>query len=626
MNKVIGIIASNNQLKNKIEKIYQKDVEKGNIIIDIIDVEKLEEQGKILMRKGAQAIIGRGGGYKLILDTVNIPIIPFNMKVIDLLRAIKIASQSSKKIILILGYDEVFFNYDEYRDLIDVDINEEWFKSKFEIKDKVDKYIPIKDEIIIVGSGIACSLANDYGMENVFINASDESIKEVVEYCKNLLDTLEDEKFNNEVLTNTLDGIKDGVIVIDTYGNIIIYNDGAQKILKLEKQNVINKQILKVFPNMEWLMECLYKNKNSKRKIRYINDLVVNTRGTLIRVDKNTYGVLGIIQDITKLQNLERKIRIDLNKKGMCARYSFDDFIFKDNVSKEFIEESKKIGISDYTVLLYGESGSGKEILAHSIHNISKRKDKPFVAINCATIAENLLESELFGYEEGAFTGARKGGKLGLFELAHGGTLFLDEINSLPLNLQAKLLRVIEERQIMRLGSDYIIPLDIRIIAATNESLIDNIKLGTFRQDLFYRLSSLEINIPPLRERKEDILILFDYFVNDLMDGKYYKLDESDKIKLKSYNWPGNVRELKNIAQKYVITGKIKINENEIFDKENNCIENLSDVKIDLKIINKHIEEKIIDMLINQGLTKTEVAKVLGISRTSLWKKYNKNN
>ncbi|RDY25687.1 PAS domain S-box protein [Romboutsia weinsteinii] len=624
MKKVIGIIASTAELKERIESLYKEDVKQGNIIIDLIDIDKIEEQGKILKDKGAQAIIGRGGGYKLILDTVNIPIIPFNMKVIDILKAIKLASLYCKKVVLVLGYDEVFFNYDEYRDLIDSSIKEEWFKSKFEIESKVSKYINEKNDVVIVGSGIACSFAQRYGMDSIFINASDESIRGVVDYCKNLLDTLEDEKFNNEILRNTLDGIKDGVIATDIKGNIVLYNEGAKKILKSDKNEVFNKYILDVFPSMEWLVECLSKNIESKRKIRYINDLTVNTSGKLIKIDDDTYGVLGIIQDITKLQNLERKIRIDLNKKGMYAKYSFDDFIFKDEVSKEFIEEAKSIGVSDYTVLLYGESGSGKEILAHSIHNISTRKNQPFVAINCATIAESLLESELFGYEEGAFTGARKGGKLGLFELAHGGTLFLDEINSLPLNLQAKLLRVIEEREIMRLGSDRIIPLDIRIIAATNEFLYENIKLGTFRADLYYRLSSLEINIPPLRERKKDILILFDYFVKDLLKEKYYELSEKEQLILENYNWPGNVRELKNIAQKYFITGKIKINENEVISIDQEANKNLNEVNIDMKAINKYIEEKIIETLLNQGLTKTEIAKILGISRTALWKKYNK--
>ncbi|MFB5835919.1 sigma 54-interacting transcriptional regulator [Clostridioides difficile] len=662
LRKKIGIIASDIELKERIEELYREDVENGTIIIDILNLDLMENQGRILVEKGAQAIIGRGGGYSLVIDTVNVPVIPMNMKSTDLLRAIEIAKKYSKKVVLILGDNEVSFDYVGWRNVISTEITEEWFESKYEIRSKVVKYIDQKDEVVIVGGGLACSFARQYGIDSVFATASDESIREAVEYCKKLLDTLGEEKFNNEVLRNILDGIKDGVIAIDSNGSIILYNESAKNMLKVERKCALNKYILDVFPKMEWMLDCLHEKEDVEdRKIRNINNLIVNTRTTLIKVDNSTYGVLGIIQDITKLQNLERKIRFDLNQKGLYARYTFDDFLFKDKLTKEFIEEAKKIGKSDYTTLLYGESGSGKEIIAHSIHNISKRKDRPFVAINCATIAENLLESELFGYEEGAFTGARKGGKRGLFELAHGGTLFLDEINSLSFNIQTKLLRVIEERQIMRIGSDYIIPLDIRIIAATNEYLTEKIVMGTFRADLFYRLSSLEINIPPLRDRREDIIPLFNNFVNEVLkdDGlnginsidENFVLTKDEMDKLYNYSWPGNVRELKTIAQKYVVTGKIKLRQDRDFktkkllpnsevDKFNSettasvevqdesiNISKINDgkISIDIKEVNKYVEEKIISMLFAQGLSKNEVAQVLGISRTSLWKKYNKN-
>ncbi|MDX5634434.1 sigma 54-interacting transcriptional regulator, partial [Clostridioides difficile] len=649
MRKKIGIIASDIELKERIEELYREDVENGTIIIDILNLDLMENQGRILVEKGAQAIIGRGGGYSLVIDTVNVPVIPMNMKSTDLLRAIEIAKKYSKKVVLILGDNEVSFDYVGWRNVISTEITEEWFESKYEIRSKVVKYIDQKDEVVIVGGGLACSFARQYGIDSVFATASDESIREAVEYCKKLLDTLGEEKFNNEVLRNILDGIKDGVIAIDSNGSIILYNESAKNMLKVERKCALNKYILDVFPKMEWMLDCLHEKEDVEdRKIRNINNLIVNTRTTLIKVDNSTYGVLGIIQDITKLQNLERKIRFDLNQKGLYARYTFDDFLFKDKLTKEFIEEAKKIGKSDYTTLLYGESGSGKEIIAHSIHNISKRKDRPFVAINCATIAENLLESELFGYEEGAFTGARKGGKRGLFELAHGGTLFLDEINSLSFNIQTKLLRVIEERQIMRIGSDYIIPLDIRIIAATNESLTEKIVMGTFRADLFYRLSSLEINIPPLRDRREDIIPLFNNFVNEVLkdDGlnginsidENFVLTKDEMDKLYNYSWPGNVRELKTIAQKYVVTGKIKLRQDRDFktkkllpnsevDKFNSettasvevqdesiNISKINDgkISIDIKEVNKYVEEKIISMLFAQGLSKNEVAQVLG--------------
>lgn len=647
MENVIGVIASNIELKEKIETLYPREIKNKEIIIDIIELDLLEEQGKILVDKGAQVIIGRGGGYKLILDTVNVPIIPLNMKSIDLLKAIKLASTYKKEIVLILGYDEVDFDYISLKDVINIRIKEEWFKSKYEIRSKVLKYIDKKEDIVIVGSGIACSFARQYNIDNVFINASEESITEAIEYAKNIISSLSNEKFNNQMLINILDGVKDGIIAIDTKGKIILFNESAKKILNTKKEEVYNKNIKDVFPCMDWLVEAMIKHESHKRKIRNINKLTVNTRSVPIIVDGQVQGIIGILQDITNIQSLERKIRMDLNNKGLCAKYTFDDYIFKDEISKELVEIAKKIGKTEFTTLLYGESGCGKEVLAQSMHNISQRKDKPFVAINCATISESLLESELFGYEEGAFTGAKKGGKLGLFELAHGGSIFLDEINSLPINIQTKLLRVIEEKKIMRMGSDRVIPLDIRIMAATNENLRQKIKDKTFRADLFYRLSSLEINIPPLRKRKKDIVFLFEYFVRKMIEeGGFSNLSSiSDNFQLKqeeinllnNHNWLGNIRELKNVAQKYVLTGKIEIlyvedEDNKVDEYNlNTCnsqFENINyeKISIDIKEINKYVETKIINTLLSQGLNKTQVASILGISRTALWKKYKDNS
>jgi propionate catabolism operon transcriptional regulator len=308
---------------------------------------------------------------------------------------------------------------------------------------------------------------------------------------------------------------------------------------------------------------------------------------------------------------------------------------------KRTLAKAVNIGMSDSTAMLYGESGTGKEMIAQSIHNISERNREPFVAINCAALTENLLESELFGYEEGAFTGARKGGKPGLFELAHGGTLFLDEINSVTINLQTKLLRVLEEKEVMRIGSDYVIPLDVRILAAANENLKDKIKEGSFRNDLFYRLSILELNIPPLRVRKEDIIPLFKNFLATFAKNNYIiEIDSQLENMLLSYSWPGNVRELRNSAERYVLLGELELEGDKFLDKNSNNIEEknttedkynnaeerpATDFCLDLKEIDKYVELKVIDMLEKQGMTKNDIAKVLGISRSSLWNKTNSN-
>lgn len=218
----------------------------------------------------------------------------------------------------------------------------------------------------------------------------------------------------------------------------------------------------------------------------------------------------------------------------------------------DLIEKAAKIAKTNSAILIIGESGTGKELLAQSIHNASNRKNAPFIAINCAALSETLLESELFGYEEGAFTGARKGGKKGLFEMADRGTIFLDEIGDAPLSIQTKLLRVLQEKEIMRISGEKVIPVDVRVIAATNKDLLDLIEKSSFRKDLYYRLNVLPLSVPPLRERKDDIVILLKLFLKKYAVRENIRMPKPDNDIiniLKKYPWPGNIRELENLAE-----------------------------------------------------------------------------
>lgn len=258
-------------------------------------------------------------------------------------------------------------------------------------------------------------------------------------------------------------------------------------------------------------------------------------------------GYYIVFQNEKDLRDIEINAKKLFEKKGLYAKYNFSDIIHVSPVMKECIKTAKTVSLTDHTVLITGESGTGKELLAQSIHNYSQRNKMPFVAINCAALPESLLESELFGYESGSFTGAKKSGKLGLFEQANGGTILLDEIGDISPNLQSRLLRVLQERQIMRIGSDRMINIDTRIIAATNRDLMSEVDKGNFRRDLYYRLNVITLRIEPLRNRQEDILPLMSNFLGP----KYNQISDLDKKLLSSYNWPGNVRELENAAIHY---------------------------------------------------------------------------
>jgi len=255
-------------------------------------------------------------------------------------------------------------------------------------------------------------------------------------------------------------------------------------------------------------------------------------------------GTYYCIQDKTYIQKLEQNLSKKLKSKGQFARYTFKDFHTKSDNLLKVIELAKRIAMLDQTVLITGESGTGKELMAQSIHSASKRSKQPFVAVNCAAISENLLESELFGYEAGSFTGALKEGKSGLFEQAHNGTLFLDEIGDMDMYLQTKLLRVLQENQVMRVGGSKVIDIDVRVVAATNVDLSKKIEDGKFRKDLYYRLNVLPIGLPPLREHKDDIIDSLSFFM------KTYKIFSPEvKNIFLNYNWPGNMRELVNLAR-----------------------------------------------------------------------------
>jgi transcriptional regulator with PAS, ATPase and Fis domain len=256
---------------------------------------------------------------------------------------------------------------------------------------------------------------------------------------------------------------------------------------------------------------------------------------------------LHILRDVTRVQRFEQKLRRQLSKKGHVAKYCFDDIIGESRPLLEAKLTAQELADNDLTVLLTGESGTGKEMFAQAMHQASPRQKGPFLAINFAALPENLIESELFGYEEGAFTGARRGGKQGIFELAHGGTIFLDEIGDAPIHIQAHLLRVLQEREIMRVGGAELIPIDIRVIAATNKALESCVENGTFRHDLYYRLNVLPIEIPKLSDRSGDALIILTRYLHQSF-GETKSLDADVVAKINSYGWPGNVRELLNAA------------------------------------------------------------------------------
>ncbi len=342
-----------------------------------------------------------------------------------------------------------------------------------------------------------------------------------------------------EELDTILNLSKDGILFTSKDGEINTYNSKVKDILDIN-EDIYGKYIEDIFVDS---LKVLLSEKEILDKVvvfskKYIN---VNKKNIYNRDEK--MGTYYSLQEITYIKKLEQNLTKKLREKGQIAKYTFKDI--KTNSPKMFecIDLAKKVSKSDLSILIRGESGTGKELIAQSIHNNSNRKNQPFIAVNCAAVPENLLESQLFGYDKGTFTGGLKDGKQGLFELANNGTIFLDEIGDMPLELQTKLLRVLQEKQIMPVGSHNVINIDVRIISATNKNLEQMIDNSQFREDLYYRLNTIPINIPPLRERKEDILIIME----DLINKKLVITPEAKKL-IQNYMWKGNIRELQNVT------------------------------------------------------------------------------
>ena len=353
-----------------------------------------------------------------------------------------------------------------------------------------------------------------------------------------------------------IQSIYDGVLVIDRQEIVRLINPEYTRITGVRPETIIGKPLREVRPGAQ-LVETLRDGRarvgvyRREGRTEYVVDMAP------IRINGEIIGAVSVCKGLTEVHKLSRELEKNREKliqleKTMDslhrAKYRFDHIVGTSRKLQEVVHVARKAADSNLPVLITGESGTGKELFAHSLHNESTRAHRPFIPVNCAAIPSSLLESELFGYEEGSFTNAKRGGKTGLFEIAHGGTIFLDEIAELPYDLQAKLLRVLQERSIRKLGEVRERDIDVRVIAATNRDLRQLVEKNRFREDLYYRLHVLSIHIPSLRERREDIPELVSAFLTASTDrgGPAWTIDEEAMRALQQYHWPGNIRELKN--------------------------------------------------------------------------------
>jgi transcriptional regulator of aroF, aroG, tyrA and aromatic amino acid transport len=431
----------------------------------------------------------------------------------------------------------------------------------------------------------------------------------------------------SEQLTAILAAANDGILAIDRYARITQYNLAAEKIMHTPCDQALGQELLSVFPYCHPLLESLksgriYTNHEVFAEETHSHYLVSSR--PLFDQSGIITGAMAILKDIQDV----RKLFQQLTEQPVLT---FQEILHCSKSMQQVIALAKAYAQGDSTVLIRGETGTGKELFARALHAASPRADNIFVPVNCAAIPDTLLESELFGYEEGTFTGAVKGGKQGLFELANGGTLFLDEIGETSSHLQAKLLRVLQDRKVRRIGSSREIPVNVRILAATNRNLEDMIVSGSFREDLYYRLNVIPLFLPPLRERREDIPLLVDFFVRHF-SARLHKqvkiISETALSKLCSYAWPGNIRELENVIERAIniITGPTLLAEHIILHYDTpSGLPQLTLTQHTLEEALEKTEREILCRALRQFHTSRQLGKMLGLSHTAVLKKLRKH-
>lgn len=450
-------------------------------------------------------------------------------------------------------------------------------------------------------------------------------------------------------LKTVMNSLKEGIIAIDKKGEISTMNKSAEVMLNVSLENSIGKNINQIIDSKQLpIMETLRKEKKIENEEIFVEgdygqSHYFTTTTPIFDEEDNLIGAVASMKDIDEVRKLYNTIL-------ETPEIKFSDIIHQSKKMQQLIEYARRSAQNDSTIFIRGESGTGKELFARAIYSASSRNQEAFVPVNCAALPDSLLESELFGYEEGSFTGAKKGGKQGLFELADKGTIFLDEIGEMSAHLQAKLLRTLEQKQIRKVGGDKVINIDVRVIAATNRKIEEMIRENKFREDLYYRLNVIPIVIPPLRERRDDLLLLSKYFLWKIttkmrIPNKY--LTPAAKEKILAYNWPGNVRELKNVLErainfvssqeikaKDIIFDQLRLQNNNIMAKDfndyqpqNNLLSgNYLEIKeiAPIKKMVNELEELVIDYTLTEEKSLRKAAKVLGVSHTTVLNKAKK--
>lgn len=592
------------------------------------------ECARTLARKGAKIIISRKGTQQIVEETTDLKVVGLNNTLTDYLRMLKNWGLHTPGLIAFFTYDPISEEVLEMCEMLDIQVKNYIFKTFEDCWDCV-RAAMADGAVVGIGGAWTDPISKELGFPHITVENSEDTIVVALNMAEQIRRIQHEEaekqaaiKTRMETYQAVLDFTHDAIMSIDDQCRVQVLNPVAERIMGCKASESIGKPVDQVLPNT-MLPDVLRSGQKQTNQMMQIGKMLTNTNRIPIVVDHQIRGVVATFQDIKQLQSTEQKIRLKLHEKGLVAKYSFGDIVGESRAIRNTIQIARSYASSQAAVLIHGETGTGKELFAQSIHTVSDRRDGPFVAINCAAVSNNLLESELFGYEAGAFTGASKNGREGLFELAHGGTIFLDEIGEIPRETQVELLRVLQEKEVRRVGGNRVIPVDVRIITATNKDLIQETMEGRFREDLYYRLNVLDLELPPLRERGDDVRILGLQHFRRLCGGTATPEQERRYLdmlaQVQDYAWYGNIRELQNFTERVHILLQNDTEINSVMTEIMRRRTNGTPLERKWPGDEESQERKaLIAALQNYPDSMEEAARSLGCSRQTLWRRMKK--
>ncbi len=584
-----------------------------------------------LIETGAEVDVflsaGSNGAY--LRERAGVPVVLITPTGFDMLQALSKARRISDRV-AIVTFGAVTPELEQFKDLYGLEIEQRAYTARPDAEACVGE-LAAKGVEVVVGPGMVADLAEEAGLKGVFLY-SQNSVREALGRAIEIAHIARSEEAKRERINTILRNLGEGVVAVDMHERIQSINPAMAKLLGVSGEKALGTRLSGIAPALT-LSQVLESGREELEEVqRYGRRTLVVNRIPLREQGVQTGAVLTC-QDATAIERVDRTLRSLHRPRHLIAKHQLGDIV-GDSASIRHIKAlAERYARTEATVLITGASGTGKELLAQGIHNAGSRRQHAFVAVNCAAFPEALLESELFGYDEGAFTGSRRGGKPGLFEAAHTGTLFLDEVGDVPLALQTRLLRVLQEREVLRLGSNDPTPIDVRVIAATNRDLKERVGEGGFRDDLYYRLNILHLHVPPLEARREDVAAIAAHLLRAalLRHGAPERHDQVMTLLLpllERYAWPGNVREMENVLERVAVlfadvetadaidARQLKLVVPELF--EGGQLARKGGPRAERQ---ESEEARILRVIQECGGNQTEAARRLGMGRTTLWRR-----